>query len=64
VEAGAVAQAFSPVFSVVSGGLACVVGALVLGALIPAVRHSKLFDADEEPGPGADVHAPQADVGT
>jgi ENTS family enterobactin (siderophore) exporter len=47
VEAGAVAQVFSPVFSVVSGGLACVIGALVLGALIPAVRHSTLFDPDE-----------------
>jgi ENTS family enterobactin (siderophore) exporter len=47
VEAGAVAQAVAPVFSVVSGGLACVIGALVLGALIPAVRHSTLFDPDE-----------------
>jgi ENTS family enterobactin (siderophore) exporter len=47
VEAGAVATAISPVFSVVSGGLACVIGALVLGALIPAVRHSTLFDPDE-----------------
>jgi ENTS family enterobactin (siderophore) exporter len=40
VEAGAVGQLVSPVVSVVSGGLACVAGALLLGALIPALRHS------------------------
>jgi ENTS family enterobactin (siderophore) exporter len=53
VEAGAVAQAFSPVISVVSGGLACVIGALLLGGAIPAVRHSRLFDPDDEPDSGA-----------
>ena len=42
VEAGAVARLVSPAFSVVSGGLACVAGALVLGAAIPALRHAKL----------------------
>jgi ENTS family enterobactin (siderophore) exporter len=42
VEAGAVAQAFSPVISVVSGGLACVAGAALLGALIPALRRARL----------------------
>ena len=35
VEAGVVAALISPVFSVVSGGLACVAGALLLSALIP-----------------------------
>jgi MFS transporter, ENTS family, enterobactin (siderophore) exporter len=42
VEAGTVAALVSPGFSVVSGGLACVAGALVLGALIPALRGAKL----------------------
>ncbi len=51
VEAGGVARLISPVFSVVSGGLACVAGALVLGALIPALRNSTLTDA----GPAADA---------
>jgi ENTS family enterobactin (siderophore) exporter len=46
-EAGAVAELFSLTTSVVSGGLACVGGALLLGALIPAVRHATL------PPPGA-----------
>jgi MFS transporter, ENTS family, enterobactin (siderophore) exporter len=61
VEAGAVAQAFSPVISVVSGGLACVIGALLLGTVIPAVRHSTLFDPDDDPDaePDADAGLPQ-----
>jgi len=42
VEAGAVARLVSPTFSVVSGGLACVAGALLLGAAIPALRHASL----------------------
>jgi MFS transporter, ENTS family, enterobactin (siderophore) exporter len=42
VEAGGVAQLFSLTTSVVSGGLACVAGALLLGSLIPAVRHASL----------------------
>ena len=42
VEAGAVARLVSPTFSVVSGGLACVAGALILGAAIPALRHATL----------------------
>ena len=41
-EAGIVAQLSSVTISVVSGGLACVGGALLLGALIPALRHATL----------------------
>jgi MFS transporter, ENTS family, enterobactin (siderophore) exporter len=48
VEAGLVAQLFSTTVSVVSGGLACIVGALVLGAAIPALRHAKLANPDEQ----------------
>jgi MFS family permease len=36
VEAGTVAALTSPQFSVVSGGLACIAGVLLLGALSPA----------------------------
>jgi ENTS family enterobactin (siderophore) exporter len=49
VEAGGVARLVSPVFSVVSGGLLCVAGALVLGAAIPALRNATLT-------PGRDNH--------
>ena len=42
VEAGGVARLVSPVFSVVSGGLACVAGAVLLGSLIPALRNATL----------------------
>jgi ENTS family enterobactin (siderophore) exporter len=41
-EAGAVAQLFTPTISVVSGGLACVAGALLLAALIPGLRRARL----------------------
>jgi MFS transporter, ENTS family, enterobactin (siderophore) exporter len=50
-EAGIVAQLFSLTISVVSGGLACVAGALVLGALFPALRNATLA------GPSADTPA-------
>jgi MFS family permease len=35
LEAGLVASAFTPTFSVVSGGLVCVAGVIVVGALMP-----------------------------
>jgi len=50
-EAGIVAQLFSVTFSVVSGGLACVAGALILGALIPALRHATLAGPPAETSP-------------
>jgi MFS transporter, ENTS family, enterobactin (siderophore) exporter len=54
VEAGTVARFVGLDFSVVSGGLACVAGALVLGSLIPALRNAKLSGPrDEEPPTGA-----------
>jgi len=43
-EAGLVAQLVSVTFSVVSGGLACVAGALLLGAINPALRRASLLD--------------------
>jgi predicted MFS family arabinose efflux permease len=41
VEAGAVANAFGAATSVVSGGLACIVGALALARLLPAFRRQE-----------------------
>ncbi len=49
VEAGAVARLVSPGFSVVTGGLACVAGALVLGAMIPALRAATFVGPAGEP---------------
>ena len=43
LEAGLVAAAVSPTFSVITGGLACIVGAFATGALYPELRH---YDAD------------------
>ncbi len=38
LESGAVASAVTTEFSIVSGGLACIVGALVLTGLLPGFR--------------------------
>jgi ENTS family enterobactin (siderophore) exporter len=57
VEAGGVARLVSPVFSVVSGGLACVAGAVLLGTLIPSLRNATLTGEDaiaaKDPAPPA-----------
>lgn len=59
VEAGLVAQLFSVTISVVSGGLACVAGALVLGAINPALRRATLARSDDgELGDGLAAEAP------
>jgi MFS family permease len=52
VESGAVAAAFGDTTSVVSGGLACIVGALLLARALPGFRHQRARAADE-PAPGA-----------
>jgi predicted MFS family arabinose efflux permease len=56
-EAGAVAAAFSPVTSVISGGLACIGGALLLARLLPAFRRQQApaapHDAQPAPAPKA-----------
>ena len=49
MESGAVATATSIEFSVVSGGLACIVGAVVIGLLMPQFRHHRAADIDEVP---------------
>ncbi|HEX9034558.1 MAG TPA: MFS transporter [Streptosporangiaceae bacterium] len=60
LEAGLVAKLFSLGTSVVSGGLACVAGALILGIVNPALRRATLTRADQAgtgrtngPGPEA-----------
>jgi len=52
VEAGLVAQLCTVTVSVVSGGLACVAGALILGAINPALRRATLARADDDGLPG------------
>jgi MFS family permease len=52
VESGAVAAAFGDTTSVVSGGLACIVGALLLARALPGFRHQRARAA-EEPAIGA-----------
>ena len=49
-EAGAVAAAFGDTTSVVSGGLACIAGALILARLLPGFRRQR---ARDEQYPGA-----------
>jgi MFS family permease len=49
LEAGAVATGFGDTFSVVSGGLACIVGALVLARLLPGFRQQRMEPAHHDP---------------
>jgi ENTS family enterobactin (siderophore) exporter len=49
MESGTVATLTSIEFSVVSGGLACIVGAAVIGALMPAFRHHVAGEIDDVP---------------
>ena len=48
LESGAVATLTSLEFAVVSGGLACIAGAVVIGALMPAFRHHLASHADPD----------------
>jgi MFS family permease len=48
LEAGTVATAFGDTVSVVSGGLACIAGALVIARLLPGFRHQRAVVADAE----------------
>jgi hypothetical protein len=55
VEAGVVASLVSPWFSVVSGGLACVVGAVALAVAVPRLIHyrtdAEALEEAVDPGP-------------
>jgi predicted MFS family arabinose efflux permease len=54
-ESGGVAAAFGAVTSVISGGLACLAGALILARLLPAVRRPQAPAAGDgaQPAPAA-----------
>jgi MFS family permease len=56
-ESGAVANAFSPITSVISGGLACIAGALILARLLPAFRRQQAPAAPDgaQPDPAEQV---------
>lgn len=51
LESGAVATLTSLEFSVVSGGLACIAGAALVGAVLPAFRHYTASRHDEHAPP-------------
>jgi MFS family permease len=53
LEAGAVAAGFGNTVSVVSGGLACIAGALVLARVLPGFRRQRMEPAQHGPGPPA-----------
>jgi len=48
LESGAVAAAFGETFSVVSGGLACIAGALLLARLLPGFRRLRMDHGHHE----------------
>jgi hypothetical protein len=62
VEAGAVANAFGAATSVVSGGLACIVGALALARLLPAFRRLEA-PASEDAAKAAPQALPSGSAG-
>jgi hypothetical protein len=49
MESGGVATATSIEFSVVSGGLACIVGAVIIGLVMPQFRNHHAGEIDEVP---------------
>jgi hypothetical protein len=57
LESGAVAAAFGDTFSVVSGGLACIAGALVLARLLPGFRHQRAYAHPQQAGRRPDIGA-------
>jgi hypothetical protein len=61
-ESGAVASAFGATTSVISGGLACIAGALVLARLLPAFarQHTQVAAGEAETAPAP---APAAGAG-
>ncbi|HVX20846.1 MAG TPA: MFS transporter [Acidimicrobiales bacterium] len=54
LESGAVASAVSTEFSIVSGGLACIAGAVVLSTLLPAFRRYRAPSGEPRPGDEAE----------
>ena len=63
-ESGAVAAAFTPLTSVVSGGLACIAGALILARLLPAFRRQTAPATHPDPAPAAESDHTAASAAT
>ena len=57
LEAGLVATAFTPTVSVVSGGIACIVGAFVCAAVYPELRRYRHEPAPDDAPSGAEDRA-------
>ena len=62
LEAGAVANAFGNTASVVSGGLACIAGALVVARLLPGFRNQRVPADPHEAGQASDPLAGPGDM--
>jgi MFS family permease len=58
LEAGSVASLTSPVFSAVSGGLACVVGVVLLGLAVPAFARYRVGPDGTPPPAAAELPPP------
>jgi MFS family permease len=61
LEAGTVASAFGDTASIVSGGLACILGALLVARALPGFRHQQVPARAAAAGPGT---TPEADPET
>ena len=58
LESGAVASLFGDTVSVVSGGLACIAGALLLARLLPGFRRQRMEPGQHEQAGSAGDLAP------
>jgi predicted MFS family arabinose efflux permease len=58
LEAGAVANAFGNEFSVISGGLACIAGAIVLAGVLPGFRTVEVSAATAREAEREAAHSP------
>jgi predicted MFS family arabinose efflux permease len=60
LESGVVATAFGDTFAVVSGGLACIAGALAVARLLPDFRHQRFTMPAPAPAPAGAAEAPSS----
>ena len=58
LESGAVAAGFGDTVSVVSGGLACIAGALLLARLLPGFRRQRMEPGHHDPVASAEGEQP------
>ena len=63
LESGVVAAGFGDTVSVVSGGLACIAGALLLARLMPGFRRQRASAAQSHPGPASSPVATKQGIG-